>query len=684
MDKREQYSSLSPLEAQAKIQALRDRIERLNRAYYDLDQPLATDAEYDLLMQELRLLEQLFPDFSDDRSPTRKVGGETLPSLPRVPHIVPMLSLQDVFSTAEVYEFTSGVRARFGEETRFTVEEKIDGLSLCIRYRDGKFELACTRGDGHNYGENVSENVLRLAGLPTELRGALPFVQVRAEVYLPYEAFRAANELQARQGRPLFANPRNCAAGTLRQLDPEMVAKRGLRYFAFDLMIAEGKEFTADSDSLRWLEEQGFSVIPEMAVCKTDKEIKDAIDRIASRRTGLPYGIDGAVIKVDELSLRKELGTTSKTPRWAVAYKYPPEEKATRLKEIVVQVGRTGKMTPLALLEPVILAGTTVSRATLHNQDMIDLLDVRVGDKVVVSKSGDIIPTILRAEKEGRADGAERFIMPDRCPVCGAPAERREGGVHLYCTGENCPAKSSRRLIYFASKPAMNISGLGEQSVTALQEKGYLSGIPDIYRLHEYRDELIEWGGVGREKKVNSLLEAIEASKNNDLWRLLAGFGIPLIGPAAAKNLEAHFHTLDRLKEAEREELLEVEEIGEASAEALMDFLNHDAYRSMIEELRVLGLNLGREDQPDTEAETQGILNNIRIVITGTLPSYSRQAMTELLERNGAVVSDSVSGKTDYLLAGESAGSKLDKAKKLGIPVLSESELLKWIGGDRE
>lgn len=683
LDNKEQLAALSPLEAQARILSLRSRIERYNRAYYNLDQPEITDSEYDLLMRELRLLEELFPDFIDRESPTMKVGGEAASELRRVPHIIPMLSLQDVFAKSEVYAFTASVRERFGSDVRFTVEEKIDGLSLCIRYREGKYELACTRGDGLHYGENVSENVLRLRGIPLELREKIPFIQVRAEVYLPYESFLAANEEQARLGKALFANPRNCAAGTMRQLDPEMVEKRGLEYFAFDLMISEGKEFATDSESLDWLEQQGFSVIPELAVCETDEEISDAIDRIASMRADLPYGIDGAVVKVDSLTLREKLGTTSKTPRWAVAYKYPPEEKATRLKDIIVQVGRTGKMTPLAVLEPVIIAGTTVSRATLHNQDMIDALDVRVGDKVVVSKSGDIIPAIMRVEKKERPLNVERFVMPDHCPVCGAPAERREGGVHLYCTGEDCPAKSSRKLIYFASKPAMNISGLGEQSVTALQEAGYLSGIPDIYRLHEFKEELIVWGGVGREKKVTSLLAAIEASKQNDLWRLLVGFGIPLIGPAAAKNLEAHFGTLDLLAGSDQEELLKVDEIGENSAQAILNFMRSEAHGEMFEELRDLGLNLGREKTIDHEEESKGVLYNLHFVITGTLPNFSRGEMSELLEQNGAIVSDNVSGKTDYLIAGEAAGSKLAKAEKLGIPILNEGELLKWIKGEQ-
>ena len=665
--------NLTPLEAHTKINDLRQTLERLNHAYYDLDQPEVSDATYDQLMRELRALEAEFPEFVEASSPSQKVGGVSSDNLGRVEHIVPMLSLKDVFSTAEVYDFTRDIRKQYSG-AKFTVEQKIDGLSLCVRYRNGEFELACTRGDGIHYGEDVSEAAKRLRGLPMKIKEAVPFLQIRAEVYLSYSDFVAANKEQEAAAKPLFANPRNCAAGTLRQLDPEAVTRRGLSYFAFDLMMIEGKEFKHDTEALLWLADQGFQVIPEISICESDEEIEVAIESIASKRDSLAYGIDGAVIKVDRLDSRSELGNTSKTPRWAVAYKYPPEEKESTVRDIIVQVGRSGKMTPLAILEPVLIAGSTVSRATLHNQDMIDLLDVRVGDRVLITKSGDIIPAVVRVLKESRPENSQKWEMPSSCPVCGAKAVNKSGGVHLYCSGDNCPAKTQRALEYFASKAAMNIDGLGPQSIDALQEKGVLQDIPDLYRLKDQREKLIEWGVVGREKRVDNLLEAIERSKENPLWRILAGLGIPNIGPQAAKALESHFQGMEAIISASLEDYLKVADIGPLSAEALVAFFENELNLQLIHDLEDLGVNMISLEKAESSK-----LAGKSFVLSGSLEHYSRDEMKEMIEQAGGKVSSAVSKKTDYLLIGDKAGSKLQKAESLGVMIIHEEDILQML-----
>lgn len=654
---------------------LRENLKTLNQAYYNEDNPLVSDAEYDLMMRRLRELEARYPELADEKSPSRRVGGEASEALNRVPHLYPMLSLQDVFSPEEVFAFADALRAKFPEVV-FSVEEKIDGLSLGVRYRDGRFELAHTRGDGHSYGENVSDNAKAIEGLPLQLKETLPAVDVRAEVYMPFEAFEAANRAQEAEGKPGFANPRNCAAGTLRQLDAGVVRERRLDYFVFDLMHIEGREFKTDSESLTWLAEQGFKVVPKQALCRTNEEIAEAIQAIGNRRTDLPYGIDGAVIKADDLALRRELGTTSKTPRWAVAYKYPPEEKETLLKEILVQVGRTGRLTPLAVLEPVLLSGSTVSRATLHNPAMIKTLDVRPGDRVLVSKMGDIIPAIVGVNKAARTESSVPFEMPDTCPVCGAPAEHREGSIDLYCSGADCPAQLTAKIQYFASKAAMNIDGMGEQTVESLKDAGYLHSIADIYELKAHRGALIESGLIGREKRVDKLLEAIEASKGNELWRFIAGLGITHIGPQAAKALARHFKSIDALIQASVEELTEVDDIGEASAASLREYFDQSQSRELMEHFKREGLNLRAEEEP----EEKTLLEGKTFVITGTLEGFTRPEASALIERNGGKVSSSVSKKTSFVLAGEEAGSKLDKAISLGVPVISAEDLLNMLG----
>lgn len=664
--------------AQAEIVRLRTYIEKLNDAYYDQDTPLLSDAEYDLLLRHLKELEAAHPQSARDSSPTQKVGGKASRHLPKVAHERPMLSLQDVFSLEEVAAFTAPLREQFPDLV-FSVEQKIDGLSLGLRYRDGAFTLAHTRGDGHLYGENVSEQARYLRQLPLFLAEALPQLEVRAECYLPYADFQRVNQELEASGRPLMVNPRNGAAGTLRQLQAELVGERGLAYFAFDILQIRGKSFQSDTEGLEWLAEQGFTVIPQPQLCRTDEEIFAAIRQIGAQRNELPYGIDGAVVKVDDLSIRKKLGASSKVPRWAVAYKYPPETKITTLESIDVQVGRTGRLTPLAHVTPVLLSGSTVSKASLHNAAMVESMDLHIGDQVAITKSGDIIPYILRALPERRPQGAVAWHMPDSCPVCGAPVAPQDDSVDLYCTGPDCPAKLSAQLSYFASQTAMNIAGLGEQSVERLKEAGFLKHLPDIYGLSERREELIASGIIGREKRVDHLLEEIERSRHNPLWRLLTGLGIRFVGPETARALTRHFSTMAALQAASRDELLSVDSIGERSADAILAYFALPQTQDLLEAFARAGVALAdAQTRKETEMTASGSpspLMNKKVVITGTLPGISRSQAVAWIEAQGGSVSASVSQKTDYLLLGEAPGSKAEKARELGIPALSWEEM---------
>lgn len=653
------------------IQQLRAYLRELNHAYYDLDAPLISDSEYDQILRRLTDLETAHPEWKSADSPTQEVGGRASSALNRVPLEVPMLSLTDVFSWAEVATFTASMRQAY-PQVAFTVEEKIDGLSLGLLYRRGKLVLAHTRGDGHHFGENVTENARRLRHLPQDIDPDLDELYLRAEVYMPYASFLAVNREQEQKGDKIFANPRNSAAGTLRQLNPDLVEERGLTYFAFSIMRIVGKTFTGDYQGLQWLADQGFSVIPNIAFCHTDQDIREAIQNIDRVRPQLSYGIDGAVVKVDDLAMRQALGASSKVPRWAIAYKYPPEIKETKLLDIAVQVGRTGKLTPLAVLQPVLLSGSTVSRASLHNRAIVKSLDVRPGDLVTVGKSGDVIPHILAVNKEKRPACSQPWQMPETCPVCGAPVTQSSSGIDLYCTGADCPAQIAAKIIYFASKACMDIRGLGDQTVESLYEYDYLHSLADIYRLEASRQDLIDSGLIGRERRVGQLLDAIEASKQNDLWRLLAGLGIPLIGPATARKLSRHFGSLDALMQADLEALLTVEDVGEESAQSLMTYFAQSQSQRLMHEFNKLGLNL---QDLSRNQETTGPLADKTMVITGSLPHLSRSAAKALLEQAGAVIRSSVSSNTDYLLCGEAAGSKLKKAEELGVTILTPEEL---------
>lgn len=661
------------------LRHLRKYLEELNHAYYDLDAPLVSDVEYDLLLRRLEDLEARHPELSEEASPAREVGGSASSKLNRVELWKPLLSLQDVFSYEEIWSFTLDLHRQY-PGARFTVEEKIDGLSMGFLYENGRLTLAHTRGDGHHYGENVTDNARNLRGLPESIPADIKRLYVRGEVYMPYEAFYKLNAEQEKQGGRLFANPRNSAAGTIRQLDPALVKARGLSYFIFDILEVEGRAFSTDSEGLAWLRGLGFQVLPEITICQTDSEIQSAIESINTLRTKLAYGIDGAVVKLDDLSYRQALGSTSKVPRWAVAYKYPPEIKETQLQSIEVQVGRTGKITPLAHLSPVLLSGSTVSRASLHNGAIIRGLDVRPGDSVILSKSGDIIPHILGVNLDKRPADSKVWQMPDYCPVCGSLLENRDDSVDLYCPSSSCPAQISARLIYFASKPCMDIMGLGEQTVESLFQAGYIHSLADIYRLKDKREELIQIGLIGREKRVDNLLRSIEDSKENDLWRLLAALGIRHIGPATARNLTQHFDSLDKIGTASLDDLLQVPDIGEESANSLRNYFEQEANRELLEDFRSLGLNF--KAQSGEKERSKGPLAHKSIVITGSLGELSRSEVTKQLEAAGAEVKSSVSKKTDYLLVGEDPGSKLRKAEELGVKVLAAKDLDKLLRGE--
>ena len=659
-------------EAKERADELRRQIEYHNNLYYNQDDPEISDYEYDLLTRELRALEKEFPELLTKESPTQRVGGKAKREAGvLIQHDVPMLSLQDVFSKEEVLEFVSRMREEL-EHPRFTVELKIDGLSLALRYVNGELTNGITRGDGL-IGEDVTSNARVIRNVKTKLKEKLPYLEVRGEVYMTKEDFEHTNEIQELLGKKMFANPRNCAAGTLRQLDSAVVKERGLSIFIFNVQAVTGMEFENHSQSLDWLKSQGFPVVEHM-VCETEEEVWEAITKIGDMRGNLPFDIDGAVVKVDSLRDRVQLGNTSKVPKWAVAYKYPPEEKESKLLDIELSVGRTGRITPTAVFEPVRLCGTKVERATLHNQDFIDDLDICIGDTIMVYKSGEIIPKIKSVVKEKRPQGAKRFRISQVCPACGAPTVREENTADIRCVNSNCPAQLIQHIINFVGRDAMDIKGFGAAYVEALIEEGYLHTIADIYSLKEHKEELIEKGIIGKEKNTAKLLDTIEASKENEPYRLLTGLGIRNVGKAAAKDLMRHFKSLDALREASLEALVAVPDVGEITAEGLYQYFRDEKNIEIIEKLKAAGVRM------EAEENTQGDrFAGLTFVVTGTLPTMGRSEAQELIEKNGGKVSGSVSKKTSYVLAGEAAGSKLTKAQELGITIISEEELLKML-----
>lgn len=659
-------------EIKKELQALRKEIKHHNRRYYDDDSPEISDYEYDQLMLRLKAIEKEYPELITKTSPTQMVGGTAKREAGvLVKHDVPMLSLQDVFSKAEIVDFVASMRQELGEP-EFVVEEKIDGLSLALRYENGELVRAVTRGDGILQGEDVTENARVIKDVRQSLKDRLPYFEVRGEVYMETAAFEAVNERQELLGLKPFANPRNCAAGTLRQLDSRITAERNLSMFVFNLQTARGREFATHTEAYEFMRAQGIKIIHGYKVCHTADEVWAAIQEIGESRGELPYDIDGAVVKLNSFADRERLGATSKVPRWAIAYKYPPEEKETVLRKIELSVGRTGRITPTAIFDPIRLCGTKVERATLHNQDFIDEMDVRIGDTIVVYKSGEIIPKVKGVVKEKRPMDAVPFLIGDTCPVCGHRAFREENTADIKCTNPNCPAQLENHILNFVSRNAMDIKGFGAAYIKELIEKGYLANIADIYYLHSHREELIAAGILGKEKNTDKLLQAIEASKENEPQQLLTGLGIPGIGRAAARDLMRKFGSMDALQAATEEELLAVPDMGEISAKNIREYFSDEANKEMLLNLKSAGVHMESHEAGSEE----GILSGKTFVITGTLPTMDRKEAAALIERHGGRVTGSVSKKTDYLVAGEAAGSKLAKAQTLGTKILSEEELL--------
>ena len=665
-------------EVKKELNRLRKEIRHHNNCYYNNDEPEISDYEYDQLMLQLKKLEADYPELVTKNSPTQMVGGNARREAGvLVAHDVPMLSLQDVFSRQEVEEFVTSAIEQL-DNPEFVVEEKIDGLSLALRYRDGILVQAITRGDGIIQGEDVTDNAKVIKDIKEKLKEPLPYFEIRGEVYMSREAFAKVNARQELLGLKQFANPRNCAAGTLRQLNSKVVKDRQLSMFVFNLQRVEGREFASHTEAYEFMKKQGIKVIHNYQVCHTASEVMGAIDRIGASRGELPYDIDGAVVKLNSFAQRQALGETSKVPRWAVAYKYPPEEKETKLLNIELSVGRTGRITPTAVFEPVQLCGTKVERATLHNQDFIDGLDIRIGDTIKVFKSGEIIPKVRSVCHEKRPVGTVPFLIGDTCPVCGHKAVREVDTADIKCTNPSCPAQLENHIINFVSRDAMDIKGLGEQNIHALIEGGYIHDIGDIFNLAVHRDELIAKGVIGKEKNTDKLLAAIEKAKENEPQRLVTGLGIAGIGKAAARELMLHYGSIDALAEADVESIQQVRDIGSIGSQAIYEYFRDDVNRDILRRLREYGVNM--------ELQDTGIVDDVlagkTVVVTGTLPTLSRNDAKNMIEAHGGKAAGSVSKKTDYVLAGEAAGSKLVKAQELGITIIDEAEFLQMIGAN--
>ena len=660
------------MELKEKMDRMVEELNAANYRYYVLDDPTMDDRDYDLKLRELEELEKDHPELARADSPTKRVGGEALSKFEKVTHPVPLNSLQDVFSMEELSDFVDRMLAA-DPNTVFSVEPKIDGLSVALEYENGQFVRGATRGDG-NVGEDVTENLRTIHTIPMVLDNAPERLIVRGEVFMPKTSFRRLNRTQEEQGKPLFANPRNAAAGSLRQLDPKIAAKRGLDIYVFNVQLAEGKLFMTHGESLDFLKSLGFPTIPHKLLSKPN-EISVEVTRIDAEREKLTCDIDGAVIKVNDLAQRERLGDTAKYPRWAVAYKYPPEEKETRLLDIELSVGRTGRITPTAIFEPVQLCGTKVERATLHNQDFIDGLDIRIGDTIKVFKSGEIIPKVRSVIKEKRPAGAEAFLIGNTCPVCHHQAVREENTADIKCTNPNCPAQLENHIINFVSRDAMDIKGFGEQNIKAVIDAGLVHEAVDIFILKEHREEMIAQGLIGKEKNTDKVLDAIEKAKANEPQRLLTGFGISGIGKAAARELMLHFKSIEALAEANEEEIQDVKDIGAISAKAIYDFFHEENTLNMLQRLKTYGVNLELQDTGIVDDKLAGLT----IVVTGTLPTLGRSEAKALIESHGGKAAGSVSKKTSLVVAGEAAGSKLTKAQELGLKIIDEAELLNML-----
>ncbi|NLY43237.1 MAG: NAD-dependent DNA ligase LigA [Clostridiaceae bacterium] len=659
--------------AKKRIEELREIIEYHNQKYYVEDNPEISDFEYDIMLRELEELERQFPELLTPDSPTQRVGGKPLKEFETVIHEVPMQSLTDVFNENELYEFDNRVRTALGfQPVEYVVEVKIDGLSVSLEYENGVFVRGSTRGDGIT-GEDVTQNLKTIRTIPLRLKENIPYLEVRGEVFISRDDFIKLNDKREALEQPLFANPRNAAAGSLRQLDPKITARRPLDIYVFNIQQVRGRQFNTHVETLDYLKSQGFKVIPTYNVFNDIKQVYKEIMRLGEERGMLPFEIDGAVVKVNMLAQREELGSTSKSPRWAVAYKFPAEKKETKIKEIFVQVGRTGALTPNAVLEPVRLAGTTVSRATLHNIDYIRQKDIRVGDTVLVQKAGDIIPEVVEVVFEKRKGDEKEFFMPETCPVCGAQVVREEGEAVTRCTGIECPAQLLRNIIHFASRDAMGIDGLGPAIIEQLLDRNLIKGAADLYYLNF--EDVKNMDRMG-EKSARNLLDAIDKSKERDLKNVIYALGIRHIGQRAAALLADHFGSMDRLMQAPVEEIVQIHEIGEKMAKSVVNFFKQEQTKDTIEKLRKAGVNLSKLATNDS---ADNRFKGYTFVLTGTLEKYTRNEATSIIEKYGGKVTSSVSKKTTFVLAGEEAGSKLDKAKKLGIKIINEQEFEKMI-----
>ena len=656
------------MDPKKRMDELVELLQEANYRYYVLDDPKMPDFEYDRLLRELEDLEKEYPELLRADSPTQRVGGEAVSAFQKVEHPIPLQSLQDVFSTGELTDFLEKTMD-FDGNSAFSVEPKIDGLSVALEYMDGKFLRGATRGDG-SVGEDVTENLKTIRSIPMTLENAPARLIVRGEVFMPKKSFHKLNERQEAEGKPLFANPRNAAAGSLRQLDPKIAASRGLDIYIFNIQLIEGVEFSTHEETLSYLENLKFKVIPH----KTLNNVEEIVEEVASidqNREKLTCDIDGAVIKVNDLAQRSRMGSTAKTPRWAVAYKYPPEIKPTIVEDIVVQVGRTGVLTPKAVVKAVRLAGTTVTNATLHNQDFISQRDIRIGDTVFIRKAGEIIPEILEVDFTKRPENTVAYHLPGNCPVCGAKVEKDEDGAFLRCTGAECPAQLSRNIAHFVSRDAMDVEGLGSSIVEALIEKGLIKSPADIYYL-KLEDISILW--KSGTKAAKKLLDAIEESKQQDVSRLIFALGIRQVGAKTGKVLASTFGSLDKLMNATLDELTQVNDVGEVTAANIFDWFHQEQSVHLVERLRSAGVNF----------ESRRVLTDNRFagktfVLTGALTKFTRDEATEKIELLGGKASGSVSKKTSYVVVGENAGSKERKARELGIPILSEDDFLAMI-----
>ncbi len=657
------------MDVKQEILLLRSQLEEHNRRYYDEDAPIISDFEYDAMLRRLEELEAQNPELASADSPTQHVGGKASAQFSEVQHAVPLESLQDVFSFDELRAFGERMTEALPEGRKYVVEPKIDGLSMAVEYRNGVFYRGATRGNGHT-GEDVTENLRTIASLPKTLVNAPARLIVRGEVYMSREVFAELNARREIRGEQLLANPRNAAAGSMRQLDSAVTAERKLDIICFNIQYAEGATYATHAETLDAMRAMGFPVVP-YTVCGDIEACCARIDAIGENRGEFPYDIDGAVIKINDLSQREMLGSTAKAPRWAVAYKYPPEKKPSRVRDIVVQVGRTGVLTPKAVVEPVRLAGTTVTNATLHNQDFIDRLDVRIGDTVLVQKAGEIIPEVLSVVREKRPEGTVPFRLPDTCPECGSPVVRDEDGAAMRCTGAECPAQLLRNVAHFASREAMDIEGLGISVAESLINAKLISSPAQLYYLDAQTVATLDRMG---KKSAENLISAIEKSKAAGLERLLCAFGIRQVGQKAAKTIARSFSTLDALMEASVEELTAIPDIGGITAAFLREWLDNPQSQHQIQLLREAGVSMEA-----AEAVTDSRFLGKTFVLTGTLEGFTRDEAAAIIERMGGKASGSVSKKTSYVLAGENAGSKLTKAQSLGIPVISETEFLEMI-----